>query len=238
MLVARPLRAADPLFGAWMAAIGRQDELIRELVRSRERSGISKAQLSRSLNTTAGYIDRFEALETDPRVSFLLGYADSGNTQPVVNRTYSSYYYAPFVQDDWKVTPKLTVNLGLRYDLSPAPTERHNSANYAFDTTSINPVDAQINHALLPGGEPIRGSFTFAGVNGNPRSAFKVGKLGFQPRFGFAHAVNSKTVVRGGLEEMLTGFLLSYLTGHRWLDRFLRVYRLLCNLRQLPDAQP
>jgi len=142
--------------------------------------------------------------------SFLLGYADSGNTQPVVNRTYSSYYYAPFVQDDWKVTPKLTVNLGLRYDLSPSPTERHNSANYAFDTTSINPVDAQINHALLPGGEPIRGSFTFAGVNGDPRSAFKLGKLGFQPRFGFSYAVNSKTVLRGGFEEMLTGFLLSY----------------------------
>ncbi len=143
--------------------------------------------------------------------SALLGYADSGNTQPVVNRTYSSYYYAPFVQDDWKVTSKLTLNFGLRYDLSPPPTERHNSANYAFDTTSLNPVDAQINHALLPGGEPILGSFTFAGVNGKPRSPFNLSKLGFQPRFGFAYAVNSKTVVRGGFEEMLTGFLLSYL---------------------------
>ena len=142
--------------------------------------------------------------------SFLLGYQDNGNTNIVVNRTYSSYYYAPFVQDDWKVTPKLTLNLGLRYDVSPAATERHNEANYAFNTTSLNPVDAQINHAFLPGAEPIRGGFTFAGVSGNPRSAIKLNKLGFQPRFGFAYAFNPKTVVRGGFEEMLTGPLLTY----------------------------
>jgi hypothetical protein len=146
--------------------------------------------------------------------SALLGYADSGNTQPVVNRTYSSYYYAPFVQDDWKLTPKLTLNLGLRYDLSPAPTERHNSENYAFDTTSLNPINSQVQANAASMGikvPPILGSFTFAGVNANPRSPFNLGKLGFQPRFGFAYAVNSKTVVRGGFEEMLTGFMLGYL---------------------------
>ena len=142
--------------------------------------------------------------------SFLLGYQDGGNTNIVVNRTYSGRYYAPFLQDDWRVTSKLTLNLGLRYDLSPSPVVRHNAANYAFDTTSLNPVDAQINHSLLPGGEAIRGGFTFAGVNGNPRGAVKMGKLGFQPRFGFAYAVDPKTVVRGGFEEMLTGPLLTY----------------------------
>ncbi|MGC2172284.1 MAG: TonB-dependent receptor [Candidatus Sulfotelmatobacter sp.] len=142
--------------------------------------------------------------------SFLLGYQDNGNTNIVVNRTYSSYYYAPYVQDDWKVTPKLTLNLGLRYDLSPAATVRNNEMNYAFDTTSPNPVDAQVNHGLLPGGEPIVGGFTFAGVNGNPRSAIRLNKFGFQPRFGFAYALNPKTVVRGGFEEMLTGPLITY----------------------------
>jgi Carboxypeptidase regulatory-like domain len=142
--------------------------------------------------------------------SFLLGYQDSGNTNIVVNRTYSGYYYAPFVQDDWKVTRKLTLNLGLRYDLSPGPTVRNNEANYAFNTTSINPVDSQVNHALLPNGEAIRGSFTFAGVNGNPRSAIKLSGLGLQPRFGFAYAADSKTVIRGGFEEMLVGNLLTY----------------------------
>jgi Carboxypeptidase regulatory-like domain len=142
--------------------------------------------------------------------SFLLGYSDTGNTNIVVNRTYSNHYYAPFIQDDWKVTPKLTLNLGLRYDYSPAPTVRYNQQNYAFDTTSLNPVNSQINHKLLPGGEPILGGFTFAGVNGNPTRAINTGKLGFQPRVGFAYAFDSKTVLRGGFEEMLTGPLLTY----------------------------
>jgi hypothetical protein len=46
-------------------------------------------------------------------VSLLLGYADTGNTNIVVNRTYSGVYYAPFIQDDWKVNTKLTLNLGV-----------------------------------------------------------------------------------------------------------------------------
>jgi hypothetical protein len=142
--------------------------------------------------------------------SFLLGYQDSGYTNIVVNRTYSSFYYAPFIQDDWKVTPKLTLNLGLRYDLSPDTTIRHNEQNYAFNTTSTNPVDSQINHSLLLNSGPVLGGFTFAGTGGNPRQAIKTNKLGFQPRFGFAYAFNSRTVLRGGFEEMLTGPLLTY----------------------------
>jgi hypothetical protein len=142
--------------------------------------------------------------------SLVLGYSDSGNANIVVNRTYSSIYYAPFIQDDWKITHKLTLNLGLRYDYSPDTVERHNEQNYAFNTTTTNPVNSQINDALLPNGEALLGGFTFAGVNGNPRQAIKTGKAGFQPRVGFAYAFNPKTVLRGGFEEMLTGPLLTY----------------------------
>jgi len=142
--------------------------------------------------------------------SFLLGYQDSGNANIVVNRTYSAYYFAPFIQDDWKVTPKLTLTVGLRYDLSPGPTERHNAMNYAFDTTTINPVNSQVNHALLPGGKALLGGFTFGGVNGNPRSSIKMNKWGFQPRVGVAYAITPKFVIRGGFEEMLLGPLLTY----------------------------
>lgn len=142
--------------------------------------------------------------------SFLIGYADYGNANIVVNRTYSNAYYAPFIQDDWKITPKLTLNLGLRYDYSPSPVIRHDEQNYAFNTTTVNPVDSQIDHSLLPNGGQILGGFTFAGVGGNPRRAIDTGKLGFQPRIGFAYMLTPKTVLRGGFEEMLTGPLLTY----------------------------
>ncbi len=148
------------------------------------------------------------ALQGFSVASFLLGDADSGSVNIVVNRTYSTKYYAPFVQDDWKITRKLTLNLGLRYDLSPGVTERHNEMNYAFDTTSVNPVNAQVNDALVGGA--LVGGFTFAGVNGNPRSATALSRLGLQPRFGFAYSVNPKLVIRGGFEEMLSGPLLTY----------------------------
>src|SRR5262249_39146920 len=90
--------------------------------------------------------------------SLLLGTAQTGNSNAPsevdINPTvfWSQHYYAPFFQDDWKVTSKLTLNLGIRYDLNGPPVERHNRADYAFDTTVVNPVNAQINTGLLPPG--------------------------------------------------------------------------------------
>jgi hypothetical protein len=63
---------------------------------------------------------------------------------------YSQHYYAPFFQDDWKITHRLTLNLGMRYDLNGPPVDRHNRIDYAFDTTTVNPVNAQVDHTLVP----------------------------------------------------------------------------------------
>jgi len=79
--------------------------------------------------------------------SFLLGTPDSGNVSINSPVYWSQHYYAPFVQDDWKVTHKLTLNLGIRYDLNGTQSERHNRGNYAFDTTSVNPVNSEVNQA-------------------------------------------------------------------------------------------
>jgi hypothetical protein len=134
--------------------------------------------------------------------SMLLGTASSGSTSVISQAYWSRRYFAPFVQDDWKVTHKLTLNLGIRWDINTPIYERHNRVDYAFDLNAPNPVDALVNHALIPGGGAIRGSMRFAGVNGSPRSYYAQKWNNFQPRVGFAYAVSPTLVVRGGVGEM------------------------------------
>jgi len=134
--------------------------------------------------------------------SMLLGNMDSGNNQINPQAYWTQHYIAPFIQDDWKIGRRLTINLGLRYDYNGPQSERHNRVDYAFDTTSVNPIDSQINHSLIPGGSAIKGGVTFAGVNGKPTTFYAPVKTNFQPRVGFAYAVDDRTVVRGGVGKM------------------------------------
>ncbi len=138
----------------------------------------------------------------------LLGYPSTppgqngaGNLRYQTSPFFSQHYYAMWAQDDWKITPKLTLNLGIRYDLLGARTERHNQLNYGFNTTEINPIDAQLtNRAGLNG--PLMGGTEFAGVDGAPRGAYATNLLNIQPRFGAAYAFSSKTSLRAGFGEM------------------------------------
>jgi hypothetical protein len=134
--------------------------------------------------------------------SFLLGTPDSGNVGISAPVYWSRRYFAPFFQDDWKVTPKLTLNLGVRWDLNGTQSERHNRGNYAFDTTAQNPVYSQVNQALLPAGTQLLGGMTFLGVNGAPRTFIPMIKTSVQPRIGFAYSLDDMTVVRGGYGMM------------------------------------
>ena len=140
----------------------------------------------------------FDPASGNSIASLLLGNPVSGSDTINTKTFWSQHYWAPFFQDDWKVTKSLTLNLGVRWDFDPAQTERNNSANYAFNTTAVNPVNAQ---AQVPGHAQLLGGFTFLGVNGNPRAPFALTKFNVQPRVGFAYAVNNKMVIRGGAGE-------------------------------------
>jgi TonB dependent receptor-like, beta-barrel len=103
------------------------------------------------------------------------------------------------VQDDWKVTDKLTLNLGLRYEYESPRTDRFNQLTN-FDYNATPPLTAP--------GLNLRGALTFVGVNGNPREQWNSDRNNFAPRIGFAWNVRPKTVVRGG-----AGIFYTPLTG-------------------------
>ena len=133
--------------------------------------------------------------------SLLLGYPNSGTMNWNTYQFFSQHYFAPWVQDDWKITRNLTLNLGLRWDFTTPETERHNKMNGAFNSSVLNPVSAQIPSGTdaLGSNTNLQGGLTFAGVNGQSRGAYKMNKLDLQPRLGFAYALSDKMSVRGGV---------------------------------------
>ena len=102
-----------------------------------------------------------------------------------------SRYFGAFVQDDWKVSRKLTLNLGLRYDLDIPRTERYNRME-TFNPSIPSPLAAATGIAGL------RGGTVFVGVNGASRRQYDPQYLNFDPRFGFAYQASEKMVIRGG----------------------------------------
>ena len=126
--------------------------------------------------------------------SLLLG---TGNPNDVLiqawkNVAAQSFYLAEYIQDDWRVTPRLTLNLGLRYDLDTPRTERFNRVNY-FDPSAPSPL-AQV----VPGFPDLRGGVVFAGVDGNSRHQYIWDTNNLAPRVGLAYQITPKTVIRAG----------------------------------------
>lgn len=134
--------------------------------------------------------------------SLLLGYPTGGTVQDLSRPGFRWRYYAPYVQDDWRVSRKLTVTLGLRYDYEAPPTERFNQQNRGFGFDQTSPLQAQIagrpGVSECPACANLRGGLLFAGVNGQPDEAFDPDRNNFQPRVGVAYELNDKTVLRGG----------------------------------------
>lgn len=121
--------------------------------------------------------------------SFLLGLPDSANATatPVQNAEIRYQYYGFYFQDNWKVSPKLTLNLGMRYDVPVnwyAPT---------MGSVSLNAPNPAANNAP--------GAYIFAGSGPNRQGVTRFWPTDFSdfgPRAGFAYQITPKTVLRGG----------------------------------------
>ena len=120
--------------------------------------------------------------------SFLLG-IPAGAVNPVPALAMTTKFYGFFMQDSWKVTPKLTVNAGVRWDYESPRTDRFNQlANFDYQATS--PIQAS--------GLTLRGGLTYVGVGGLPRTNANPDRNNFAPRFGIAYRLDPKTVFRTG----------------------------------------
>ncbi|HEX6736883.1 MAG TPA: carboxypeptidase regulatory-like domain-containing protein, partial [Vicinamibacteria bacterium] len=136
--------------------------------------------------------------------SFLLGLPSGGFIERNASLANQSLYHGAFVQDDWKVNSKLTVNLGLRYDYETPVTERFNRGVRNFDPALASPIAGAAEAAYarnplaqLPASAfHVRGGLTF--MEDGARSMWGADKNNIQPRLGFAYQADSRTVVRGG----------------------------------------
>jgi carboxypeptidase family protein len=125
-------------------------------------------------------------------------------------------YFGIYVQDDWKVNSRLTLNLGLRYDVQIPWLERFNRRARGFDITSKNPFsdavlanwrslkakfDAENPNATYRYPDPpaeLKGGFIFAGVDNQPARIYDTDWTNIAPRIGVAYRIMDKTVLRAG----------------------------------------
>ncbi len=150
--------------------------------------------------------------------SFLLGIPSSGSINQPADYAEQSTTTGIFVHDDWKVNSRLTLNIGLRYEVEGALTERYNRSVSGFDTFFSQAFEgaartafanAQANAATATPEVTqfnVKGGLLFAGVNSQSRNLYKTPRNNYMPRFGLAYKLDDKTVVRAGY-GIFFGFL-------------------------------
>jgi hypothetical protein len=119
--------------------------------------------------------------------SFILGVVNSFSNTPSPTPAYYRWrYYAGYFQDDWRATPKLTLNLGLRYELETPRSEKFN--NQAFVVPNVTGTTSN--------GSAANAAFCFSGACGLGNGLWPTNYWGFEPRIGVAYAATNRTTIR------------------------------------------
>lgn len=150
--------------------------------------------------------------------TFLLGIPTSGTIEKPVTYNVNSLYQGVFIQDDWRINQKLTVNLGFRYEVETAVREADGKLVIGFDPTLPSPLQAPVlakfdGLSLQNSGIPrtafqnLAGGLVFADSAKAPQQ--KSDKNNIQPRFGVSYAITDKMVIRGGFGIFTAPFQLA-----------------------------
>jgi hypothetical protein len=154
--------------------------------------------LANAVTETAGLNNAFSAISGtgDSYASFLIGQIDKPSYTAYLQQEFGARFRAisPYVQDNWKATSKLTLDIGVRYDFFPSVREVHNNFSF-FNPNLLNPVTG-VNGAL---------QFTGNGPNTcNCSSPVNNYYKNIGPRLGLAYQLDPKTVVRASYGVMFT----------------------------------
>ncbi|MHB1022758.1 MAG: carboxypeptidase-like regulatory domain-containing protein [Acidobacteriaceae bacterium] len=155
--------------------------------------------------------------------AFLLGLPSSGSYQLNARESLHSNYFAGFLQDDWRVSNTLTLNMGLRFDRDNPYIEKLGRVVNGFDATTASPIAAAAQAAYAANPIPqipassfaVNGGLTFA-TPGNGALYSQNSHL-FSPRFGFSWSparLKQSTVIRGGFAMFVSPVVVSNLSGN------------------------
>lgn len=165
---------------------------VRRYNRANSGGGYPSGAYSFNKNWTQADATRGDAVSGNGLATFLLGYPTSAYVQKNIDPYYRHYYYAGFVHDDWKLTPKLSLNIGLRWDAESGNVERFDRMVNGLDFNAASPIASSVT------GLSLRGALVFAGANGAPRALIDTPKSNWQPRVGLAYRLKDSWVLRGG----------------------------------------
>jgi hypothetical protein len=152
----------------------------------------------------------------DGLATLLMGLPTSFESDNLISPSYLTRYFAGYIQDDWRVSSKLSLNLGIRYDVHPPVVEGHDALTDGWAFGQVNPVNTQVQNGFnsftsaqtnayiaamqsagLPTSFPtLTGGLQY--VNSSGRNNDMTDWTGIQPRIGVAYQVNPKLVFRTG----------------------------------------
>src|SRR5262249_59502770 len=122
-----------------------------------------------------------------PWASMLLGWPATGGVSSNIASAFQQLYTGFFVQDDWRLTPRLTLNIGLRWEYEGPMSERYDRQNAGFAFNTTNPLQSQVTGLTLKGG--------LLFTDENNRLPFKRDLNNFGPRIGASYRLGNNTVL-------------------------------------------